>query len=169
MPGEAQKWRPDTPETEKLNPAEALAPPLPVPVRAAPEALPRPERVSTAQVEKLIGVTLLAGVLASAMIVFFGGAVYVARHSHLPVHYRVFRGEPSDLRRLPGIWQDVKGFYGRGIIQLGLILLVGLQVLRVVLTGALFVKKRDWMFVFITSIVLALLMYGLVFEAAVRR
>ena len=110
---------------------------------------------------------MLVGVLVSAAIVLFGGAVYVWRHAHTPVHYRVFRGEPSDLRFLNGIWGDVKAFYGRGIIQIGLILLVGLQVLRVVLTGVLFIKKHDWIFVFVSALVLVLLTYGLIFEAAV--
>jgi uncharacterized membrane protein len=119
--------------------------------------------------ERVIGVMLLVGVLASTIIVLFGGAVYVWRHAHMAVHYRVFRGESSDLRRLAGIWEDVKAFSGRGIIQLGLMLLVSLQVLRVILTGALFVKSRDAVFIFISGLVLALLMYGLVFEPAMGR
>ncbi len=120
----------------------------------------------TAQIEKLIGVTLLAGVLASACIVFLGGTIYVFRHPHSRVHYRVFRGEPSDLRSLPGIWEDLQIFSGRGIIQLGLMVLVGLQVTRVALTGALFLTGRDWVFVSITGVILALLAYGLFFESA---
>lgn len=92
--------------------------------------------------------------------------VYVWRHSSSTVHYRVFRGEPSDLRTLAGIAEDVKTFSGRGIIQIGLMLLVGLQLLRVVLTGALFLISHDRMYVVISAIVLGLLLYGLFWESA---
>jgi uncharacterized membrane protein len=123
-------------------------------------------RGSHTQMEKLIGVTLLAGVLASTFVVFVGGVIYVSRHASLTIDYRVFRGEPSDLRCLTGIAKDVRALSGRGIIQFGLVLLVGLQVVRVALTGVLFLVSRDRVFVAITSIVLALLAYGLIFESA---
>lgn len=125
-----------------------------------------PHRGSQTQMEKLIGVTLLAGVLASTCVVFLGGVIYVWRHSAEIVDYRVFRGESSDLRSLRGVGKEVKALAGRGIIQFGLILLVGLQVLRVALTGAFFLESRDRVFVAITTIVLALLAYGLIFESA---
>jgi uncharacterized membrane protein len=130
-------------------------------------AQPQPVPRSAVQMERLIGMALLVGVLLSTIIVSLGGIVYVWRHSKSTVHYRVFRGEPSDLRTLAGIEEDVKSFSGRGIIQVGLILLVGLQVVRVVLTGMLFVTSRDWVFTGITTLVLALLMYGLFLESAV--
>jgi uncharacterized membrane protein len=118
------------------------------------------------QMERLIGVTLLVGVLASTFVVLLGGVIYVSRHASMTTDYRVFRGEPSDLRSLTGIGNDVKALSGRGMIQFGLILLVGLQVVRVALTGVLFLIGRDRVFVAITTIVLALLAYGLIFESA---
>lgn len=128
--------------------------------------LPQPTLGSAAQMEKLIGVALLVGVLLSAIIVSFGGVVYVWRHSGSTVHYRVFRGEPSDLRNLEGIAADVETFSGRGIIQIGLMLLVGLQLMRVVLTGALFLISRDKLYIVISTIVLGLLLYGIFWESA---
>jgi len=118
------------------------------------------------QMEKLIGITLLAGVLASTLVVLLGGLIYVSRHGSTTVDYRVFRGEPSDLRTLSGVGKDVVALSGQGMIQFGLILLVGLQVVRVALTGAFFLISRDRIFVAITTIVLALLAYGLIFESA---
>ena len=115
------------------------------------------------RMERLIGLLLLAGVLASAMTVLLGGALFLWRHGSAPVHYRVFRGEPSDLKTLEGIWGDAKVGSGRGIIQLGLMLLVGVQVVRVALTGALFLLNKDRVFVVITFLVLGLLAYALFF------
>ena len=155
---------------EKLSDMEDIEQRFDNPAKSVANASTRfqPARASAAQMENVIGLTLLAGVLASAIIVFLGGIVYVFRHSSAPVHYRVFRGEPSDLRSLAGIWADVKTFSGRGIIQLGLILLVCLQVARVILTGVLYLKIRDRMYVAISAIILALLLYGLVIESAIR-
>ncbi len=116
------------------------------------------------RMERSIGAVLLVGVVASAFVVLFGGAVFVWRHGSVPVHYRIFRGEASDLRTLEGILGDLKAFSGRGIIQLGLMLLVAVQVIRIALAGLLFVLKRDWIFVAITIFVLGLLIFGLVFE-----
>ena len=90
---------------------------------------------------------------------------YVSRHSHEVVDYRVFRGEYSDLRTPQGVLESVKGFSGRGIVQFGLMLLVGFQVVRVMVTGLLFLSNRDWVFVGITAAVLVLLAYGLLYES----
>ncbi|HXH49753.1 MAG TPA: DUF1634 domain-containing protein [Terriglobia bacterium] len=119
--------------------------------------------VTIRRMEKLIGVVLLTGVLASAAIVLFGGVLYMWRHGSTPVHYRIFRGEPSDLRSLSGIWDDFEHGSGRGAIQFGLMLLVGIQVIRVALTGFLFLLNQDKVFVVITFLVLALLSYALFF------
>lgn len=118
------------------------------------------------RMEKLIGMVLLAGVLASAAIVLFGGAVFMWKHGSIPVHYRIFRGEPSDLRNLAGIWKDFTEGSGRGAIQLGLMLLVGVQLIRVALTGILFLLNRDKAFVVITFLVFAMLTYALFFAGA---
>jgi len=119
--------------------------------------------VAVRRMEKLIGIVLLTGVLASAAIVLFGGTLYMWRHGAAPVHYRIFRGEPSDLRSLSGIWKDFEAGSGRGAIQFGLMLLVGIQVVRVALTGVLFLLNRDKVFVVITFLVFAMLTYALFF------
>lgn len=115
------------------------------------------------RLERLIGFVLLVGVLLSAVTVLLGGVLFLWRHGSTPVHYRIFRGEPSDLRTLLGVWGDVMNGSGRGIIQVGLILLVAVQLVRVLLTGFLFLLSRDKAFVVITTIVLGLLTYALFF------
>jgi uncharacterized membrane protein len=113
------------------------------------------------RLERLIGFVLLVGVLLSAATVLLGGVLFLWRHGSTPVHYRIFRGEPSDLRTLLGVWGDVMKGSGRGIIQVGLILLVAVQLVRVLLTGILFLLSRDKTFVVITTVVLGLLTYAL--------
>ncbi len=120
--------------------------------------------MSTARLERLIGSVLLAGVFASAVIVCSGGALFLWRHGGATVHYRVFRGEPSDLCSIEGAVKDAKSFSGRGIIQLGLMLLVAVQVVRVGLATFLFAVSRDRVFVLVSLLVLGMLSYGLLVQ-----
>lgn len=115
------------------------------------------------RIEKLIGLLLLVGVAASALTVLLGGSLFLWRHGSEQVHYRVFHGEPSDLKSIAGVWDDLEHGSGRGVIQLGLILLVAVQFVRVALTGALFLFNRDKIFVGITFMVLGLLTYALLY------
>ena len=87
--------------------------------------------------------------------------MYLLRHGHDVPDYRVFRGEPSDLRSVSGIVSDARLLSGRGLIQLGLILLIATPIARVVFSVAGFLKQRNWMYVAITLIVLMLLAHSL--------
>jgi uncharacterized membrane protein len=113
------------------------------------------------KVEDLIGNLLRVGVLLSAFVVFCGGVVYLARHGNEPADYRVFHGEPSDLRTIPGVLGEVLSFQGRGIIQLGLLLLIATPVARVALSIVGFAAERDRMYVGFATIVLVILLYSL--------
>ena len=55
------------------------------------------------RIENILGNLLRAGVVFSAIIVFCGAMVYLARHGRATADYRVFQGEPSELRSVPGI------------------------------------------------------------------
>src|ERR1039458_2037420 len=76
------------------------------------------------RMDVVIGNLLRSGVVLSALIVLFGAVIYLLRHGHSPTQYRVFRGEPSDLRSVRGILRDALALRGRGIIQLGLLFLI---------------------------------------------
>ena len=91
-----------------------------------------PNRSWTDQrIENILGNLLRAGVLLSALVVSIGGVIYLLRHGHSPMDFRVFRGEPADLRDARGIIRDTLALRGRGIIQLGLLVLIATPVARV--------------------------------------
>ena len=75
--------------------------------------------------------------------------------------YRVFHGEPNQLRTIPGVLREAFAFQGRGIIQLGLLLLIATPVARVVLSIVGFAAERDHMYVGFAMIVLVILLYSL--------
>src|SRR4029077_11650592 len=113
------------------------------------------------EVEDLIGNLLRAGVLLAALIVFIGAVVYLARHGSEPADYRVFHGEPSDFRTIQGVWRGTLAFQGRGIIQLGLLVLIATPVARVALSIVGFAAERDRMYVGFALMVLVILLYSL--------
>ena len=113
------------------------------------------------RIELILGNLLRAGVLISAAVVLWGACIYLSRHAHEPADYRVFRGEPSDFRTISGVIQSVISGRGRGLIQLGLLLLIATPIARVAFSIVGFALERDRMYVVFTLIVLAILLYSL--------
>ena len=113
------------------------------------------------QSELALAYVLRAGVVISAAIVACGGAVFLASHGLERPSYHVFRGEPVPLRSVHGIIEQAFRLSGRGLVQLGLLLLIATPVARVMFSVVGFVRQRDWLYVAITLIVLALLGYSL--------
>jgi uncharacterized membrane protein len=113
------------------------------------------------RIENMVGNLLRAGVSLSAFVVFVGGAIYLARHGRSPADYRVFQGEPSDLKTISGILREAIRFRGRGIIQLGLLLLIATPVVRVALSIWGFAEEHDRLYMIFTGIVLIVLLYSL--------
>lgn len=112
--------------------------------------------------EVVLGNLLRSGVLLSAVVVLAGGCVYLFRHWHEPANYRIFQGEPSDFRTIPGIIRSALNGRGRGLIQLGLLFLIATPVARVALSIVGFAIERDRLYVAFTVIVLAILLYSVV-------
>jgi uncharacterized membrane protein len=113
------------------------------------------------QIEQIIGNLLRMGVIIAAAVVFVGGVLYLIHYGTTSPDYRVFRGEPSDLRSLSGIVTDTLLLRSRGIIQIGLLLLIATPVARVVFSVFAFALQRDYTYVIVTLIVLGVLMYSL--------
>jgi uncharacterized membrane protein len=114
------------------------------------------------RIETVLANLLRAGVIVSAAIVFCGAVIYLLRHGQAPANYRVFQGEPSDLRTVAGIVRDAVKFSGRGVIQLGLLFLIATPVARVIFSIWGFAAEHDRMYVVFTVIVLAILIFSLV-------
>lgn len=111
--------------------------------------------------ELILGNLLRAGVLFSAVVVLCGASIYLSRHAHEPSNYRVFRGEPSEYRTIPGVLRSVLNGRGRGFIQLGLLLLIATPIARVAFSIAGFAIERDHLYVAFTVVVLIVLLYSL--------
>jgi len=114
-------------------------------------------------VDELVGHLLRVGVITAAVVVFVGGVMYLVRHGTELPDYRLYRGEPASLRGLGGIITEARGLHGRGVIQLGLLVLVATPVARVALSVFAFVRLHNGLYVVVTLLVLAVLLYSLVY------
>jgi uncharacterized membrane protein len=108
-------------------------------------------------VEIVLGRLLQVGVLVSAAVVFGGGVRYLVRYGAGHPDYRTFAGEPNELRHVTGILRAAADLRGRGLIQLGLLLLIATPVARVAFSLLAFIHQRDRTYVLITGFVLLLL------------
>jgi uncharacterized membrane protein len=113
------------------------------------------------RIEDIVAILLRTGVGLSAAVVFGGGVLYMMRHGTSTPDYRVFHGEPPGLRSLPGIMHSAFTGHSRGIIQLGLLLLIATPVARVVFSIWGFAEEHDHMYTVFTIIVLVILLYSL--------
>ena len=109
----------------------------------------------------VVGNLLRFGVLLAAAVVLAGGIAYLARHGAAIPDYRVFRGQPANLRSLGGIVRSALALDERGVVQLGLVLLIATPIARVAIAGVAFVFERDRTYVLVALLVLALLLRSL--------
>jgi uncharacterized membrane protein len=113
------------------------------------------------RMDEFMGLLLRSGVILAAMIVFAGGVVYLARNA-FPMDYRTFQSEPESLRTISGVFREARALRGRGLIQLGLLVLIATPIARVAFSVFAFLYQRDWKYVVVTLVVLGLLLYSLV-------
>lgn len=111
--------------------------------------------------EQVIGNLLRAGVLLSAVVVLAGGTFYLAHHGLTHADYHLFKGQPEALRDVPGIASGAMKFDSRSIIQFGLLLLIITPIARVAFSAISFALEKDYLYVVVSLIVLAVLIYGL--------
>jgi uncharacterized membrane protein len=108
----------------------------------------------------MLGNLLRAGVLVSASIAAIAGIFYLFQHRADPVGYATFRLERSSLRSVPGILRSAMQLQSYAIIQLGLLLLIATPIMRVALAGVGFYLEKDRLYVVVSVIILAVLLFS---------
>jgi uncharacterized membrane protein len=113
------------------------------------------------QLDRAISIILRVGVTAAAAVVSAGGIYYLLQHGGEVPQYRQFRGQPPQLRSVRGVIDFAFASHSRGIIELGLLLLIATPIARVVFSVVAFALQRDRIYVAVTLIVLGVLLYNL--------
>lgn len=115
-------------------------------------------------VEQYIGKLLRYGVMLSCAITIFGGIVYLVQHHGQTADYtpvpsgQPFPGVQSYLREFVTIMPSVLNMDGAAIIQLGILVLIATPIIRVAFSAFSFLIERDYLYVGITLIVLAIIL-----------
>ena len=115
------------------------------------------------RMEEIISNMLRFGVFLAATLVLLGGVMYLFQNPGVAPAYRHFHGEPITLRDPVRIFQGA--IHGRAaeIIQLGLLVLIITPIARVFMCVVGFFMQRDRLYVAVSGLVLAVLLYSLVF------
>lgn len=113
------------------------------------------------RVELFLGNLLRWGVLLAAAVVLVGAAIYLARHGREPAVPGETAEVREELRHPVGIVREALVPLGRAVVQLGLLFLIATPVARVGFSVVVFLRQRDGLFVGITLLVLAVLLFSL--------
>lgn len=107
-----------------------------------------------------MGRLLQVGVLLASFVMLAGGILYLkAGHGATP-SYRTFVSEPQRLRHFGGIVHGIAVGDPAAIIQLAVLLLIATPVARVVFALISFSIERDKLYILVSAVVLAALLYG---------
>ena len=129
-------------------------------LKRAGEAGASPEHFDDRRMETVMGRLLQFGVLLASFVMLVGGALYLRAHYSTGPDYRVFRSEPQAMRHFGGIAQGVAHGDPAAIIQLAVLLLIATPVARVAFALIAFAIERDKLYIFVSALVLAVLLYG---------
>lgn len=121
----------------------------------------RPRNVDEQKLENTIANLLRAGVVLSAFVVLSGAVMYLGSHPLAPVNYRTFQGEPDELKTVHGVVRYAFSGNAKGIMQLGLLLLIATPIARVISSAVAFALEGDRMYLLFTLLVLSVLLYSL--------
>ena len=113
------------------------------------------------QVDQLLGNLLRIGVIVATIVAVIGGLLLLAQRGLAPASGHVFSGEPPELRSVGGIVRGAVALHPDAIVQLGLVLLIATPVARVAMSLVAFILQRDRVYIIVTTIVLALLIFSL--------
>lgn len=106
------------------------------------------------RMDEIIANLLRAGVSLAAALVLAGGMWYLASSRTLP-NYASFQPDMKGLSAISALdWPEK-------LIGIGLLILIATPVARVAFSIAAFAAVRDWMYVWFTAIVLAVLLYSI--------
>ncbi|MCJ8209216.1 DUF1634 domain-containing protein [Mucilaginibacter sp. RS28] len=112
-------------------------------------------------IEQLIGKLLRYGVVTASTIVLIGGILLLIQHGQgqVPSYHR-FAGESDSYTTFKGIVSGAISLQAKGIIQLGVIVLIATPIMRIAFSLVGFILEKDKMYILITLIVLCVMLFS---------
>jgi uncharacterized membrane protein len=114
------------------------------------------------QIDVSIAAMLRFGVTLAACVVLAGGLLYLRHPARAIPDYTRFHTAGGSLTTVSGIVRGAMHLDPAGVIQLGLLVLIATPVARVVFCLIGFARQRDRIYISISAMVLAILLYSLI-------
>ena len=124
-----------------------------------------PSRELDHRIENMMGRLLQVGVLLASVVVLIGGGLYLRVHAGTLEDYHTFTSEPASLCHPVDLFRLLKTGESAAVIQLGVLLLIATPIARVVFAAIGFAVEHDRLYVAISLVVLAVLIFGLLHVA----
>lgn len=119
------------------------------------------KHITDKDIQSLVGNLLRAGVYISMAIVVLGGIIYLSEHGGEKIDYSEFSFNKVSLKTVESIFANVLTFRGAAVIQFGLLMLIFTPIARVLMAVVTFFLEKDYLYVLIGIIVLAIIMVSL--------
>lgn len=116
------------------------------------------------RLDTAIGYALRIGVSIAALIVFAGLVVHLVHGHDVIPRYQEFHGIPALLEHPSSIFSGKHSSPSERTIMAGILLLIATPLARVILCILGFALEKDRLYVLVSSIVLAVLLYSLFFR-----
>lgn len=117
-----------------------------------------------------VGKLLRYGCYTACVITLIGGLIYILQsnghmpdYRPIPGHHNSFEGVIAYLRELNTIIPAMFHFDGAAIIQFGVVVLIATPIMRVAFSALAFLAEKDYLYVGITLLVLAIIVANMVF------
>lgn len=121
------------------------------------------------EMDLYLGKLLRYGVFTASFITVLGGILYVVQ-SHgmpdyrpVPGHHDQFEGVLPYLREFSTIFPALLRLDGAAIVQFGVVVLIATPILRVAFSAVVFLIERDYLYVAVTLVVLAVIFLNMIF------
>src|ERR1017187_3961924 len=113
------------------------------------------------RMEIIMGRLLQVGVLLAATVVLAGGILYLLPRAHERSEHRGFVAQPLRLRHPAAMLRGIARGDASAVIDLGILLLVATPICRVMFAVMAFVLEKDRLYIAVSAIVLAVLLFGM--------
>ncbi len=119
------------------------------------------KNINDKDIKVILGTLLRAGVIISMSIVLFGGIIYLIHNNGVIADYKVFKPELSKFSSIASIFSGVLSFQGDAVVQFGILMLIFTPIARIFFAIFSFLLERDYLYVLIGLIILAIITISL--------
>lgn len=119
------------------------------------------KNINDKDIQVILGTLLRAGVIISMTIVLIGGVIFLIHNKGVITDYKVFKPELAKFSSIAAIFKGLLTFHGDAIVQFGILMLIFTPVARIVFAIFSFLIEKDYLYVLIGLIILAIITISL--------